>query len=787
MLKRSVSPVRCLLSNWISPPDTSGGKHKILFLIIILFPLYLNAIEFNYEKINEFAISGDYDGDGKIIVEFPYMYVASRYGLEIMNIDADTGNLQRISTVGLTGWAESITKKENFVYVATWMDPKQICTTNLFKIDVNNPEQPQIIDSISMDNNYKISRLNFYNDHLIYHKSEANGDFTHHYTELVFLNDETLEEITNFPIINVTSLISDTLFIAYDGLSWDTFNLYDCSDLDNITLIANIDLTASAIGGGFIQQIDENTIGRAANEGISFWDISDIENWDLITDFYTATSTTKFGGFTKVDDYIIVPQQTAGIEAINISDIQNPYSTCFWEFPEDLMYPYCFTISSNIVNWNDYLYLGTYDKGILKFSFIDGIIEYINTYINYPSGFHNNRIYNNYLFTLTTTDGIYVYDISNIDSPELAYTLIDSCWIRALEINYERLFAYYYDRETHLDRLAIFNIYNPANPQLLSDILISGNVKYPILNENEQDAFYIHYCFDSPKIVKYDITEPTDPQIVLDYNLPVESGLGFFHEGYFYFLDNSQSYQDLYIYSGFEENEPELAYIINNFGPDYQMSIRKVNNYLIQISHTNPDKFYEFETPVDIVEKFTIDNSSVGFYSYIHNNILFSPNSYTVRLYDLSDGPQGQLTYFDYFNGFSGYFSVNFYSQNNQEYFFYVQHQCISTYEYTINAISEEEANLMDFSLINCPNPFSISTTITFSTADLRRFTRINIYNIKGQLVKHFAIRNPKSEFNKVIWDGKDENGKKAPSGVYLYRLSTNNFQSNIQKMLLMY
>ncbi|MCK4338676.1 MAG: T9SS type A sorting domain-containing protein [Candidatus Cloacimonetes bacterium] len=782
MLKRSVSPVRYLLSNWISTTDTLGGKHKILFLIIILFPLYLNAIEFNYEKINEFAIGGNYDGDGKIIVEFPYMYTASRYGLEIMNINTDTGDLQRISTLGLNGMGDSIVKKNNFVYVAKWLNNEQIGTTDLYKIDVSNLENPQITNYISMDNNYKISRLDFYNDHLIYHKCE-NG----YYTQLVFLNNETLDEITTFPIIYITKPINDTLFVAYDGLSWDTFNLYDCSDLDNITLVANIDLTASAFEGGFIQQIDENTIGRAANEGISFWDISDIENWDLITDFYTATSCTKFGGFTKVGDFIIVPQQTAGIEAINISDIQNPYSTCFWEFPEDLMYPF-FMNGSNIVNYNDYLYLGTSYHGIYKYIFIDGIIEYMNTYINYPRGFHNNRIYNNYLFTSTTTDGIYVYDISNIDNPELVYTLIDSCWIRMLKINSEKLFIYYYDRETHLDRLSIFNISNPANPQFLSDILIPGFNKYIIINENEPYAFYIHYYFDSPKIVKYDITEPTDPQIVLEYNLPVESGLGFFHEGYFYFLDNAQSYQDLYIYSGFEDNEPELAYIINNFGPDYQMGIRKVNNYIIQISHTNPDKFYEFETPVDIVEKFIIDNSSVGFYSYIHNNILFSPNSYTIRLYDLSDGPQGQLIYFDYFNGFSGYFSVNFYSQNNQEYFFYVQHQCISTYEYTINAISDEEINLMDFSLTNYPNPISSTTIISYSIPNYinsHNTIKVEIYNIKGQVVKNFEFRILNSELTKVFWDGKDENGKQVPSGIYLCKLSIGK-ETIVRKMVLL-
>ncbi|MCK4357355.1 MAG: endonuclease [Candidatus Cloacimonetes bacterium] len=87
----------------------------------------------------------------------------------------------------------------------------------------------------------------------------------------------------------------------------------------------------------------------------------------------------------------------------------------------------------------------------------------------------------------------------------------------------------------------------------------------------------------------------------------------------------------------------------------------------------------------------------------------------------------------------------------------------------------------------NYPNPFNPTTTVSFSVAQMSSFVNLEIYNIKGQKIKTFRIQHYEIQtLNQVIWDGKDENGKQVPSGVYLYRLSTNNFQSNIQKMLLM-
>ena len=85
----------------------------------------------------------------------------------------------------------------------------------------------------------------------------------------------------------------------------------------------------------------------------------------------------------------------------------------------------------------------------------------------------------------------------------------------------------------------------------------------------------------------------------------------------------------------------------------------------------------------------------------------------------------------------------------------------------------------------NYPNPFRSSTKISFSISrqDAKN-AKINIYNVKGQKVKQLKIKNDKFGINKIIWDGKDEFGKSVDSGIYFYKLETDNF-SRTKKMIM--
>ena len=84
----------------------------------------------------------------------------------------------------------------------------------------------------------------------------------------------------------------------------------------------------------------------------------------------------------------------------------------------------------------------------------------------------------------------------------------------------------------------------------------------------------------------------------------------------------------------------------------------------------------------------------------------------------------------------------------------------------------------------NYPNPFNPETTISFSIA-VSGSTSLKIFDIKGQHVKTIVDENLPSGSHKVVWNGTDVNENHVSSGIYFYRLQTQN-SSQTQKMVLM-
>ena len=111
-------------------------------------------------------------------------------------------------------------------------------------------------------------------------------------------------------------------------------------------------------------------------------------------------------------------------------------------------------------------------------------------------------------------------------------------------------------------------------------------------------------------------------------------------------------------------------------------------------------------------------------------------------------------------------------------------------------ALNEEEINMLywgketstgvarynitaDCALVqNYPNPFNPMTTIRYRVP-VSGFVELAIYNILGHKVRTL-VRDKKSAGSyAVVWDGKDNRGKPAASGVYFYQLKTG---QNVQR-----
>ena len=84
----------------------------------------------------------------------------------------------------------------------------------------------------------------------------------------------------------------------------------------------------------------------------------------------------------------------------------------------------------------------------------------------------------------------------------------------------------------------------------------------------------------------------------------------------------------------------------------------------------------------------------------------------------------------------------------------------------------------------NYPNPFNPTTTISFEIPNDAHVS-LEIYNVRGQMVKRLLNTHKAIGKHSVTWDGKDEQGRDCSSGIYYYRLKSNGV-IHTQKMLML-
>lgn len=75
----------------------------------------------------------------------------------------------------------------------------------------------------------------------------------------------------------------------------------------------------------------------------------------------------------------------------------------------------------------------------------------------------------------------------------------------------------------------------------------------------------------------------------------------------------------------------------------------------------------------------------------------------------------------------------------------------------------------------NYPNPFNPSTDIQFNLSEPQNVV-IEIYNIKGEMVKRLVDKQMEAASHSVTWDGKDSFGEDVSSGIYFYKMQAGTY-----------
>jgi len=83
----------------------------------------------------------------------------------------------------------------------------------------------------------------------------------------------------------------------------------------------------------------------------------------------------------------------------------------------------------------------------------------------------------------------------------------------------------------------------------------------------------------------------------------------------------------------------------------------------------------------------------------------------------------------------------------------------------------------------NYPNPFNPNTVIEFALPK-DCWVKVEVFNLLGQKVRTLADKAMKKGIKKIIWNGKNEKGAEVSSGIYFYRIKTDEF-TGVKKMIL--
>ncbi|HOH97683.1 MAG TPA: choice-of-anchor J domain-containing protein [Candidatus Cloacimonadota bacterium] len=159
-----------------------------------------------------------------------------------------------------------------------------------------------------------------------------------------------------------------------------------------------------------------------------------------------------------------------------------------------------------------------------------------------------------------------------------------------------------------------------------------------------------------------------------------------------------------------------------------------------------------------------------GFQYITGGTYVEAPTNWTEYIYDLSN-----------YDGQTVFIGIRCVSDN--AFVFYVDKFSL----HTVGGSSNEDPVVpvaMNELKGNYPNPFNPETTIRYSVKDTTP-VMIEIYNVRGQLVKTLVNDTKAAGEHTVVWKGLDENNKPVPSGVYFYKMNAGKYSST-KKMIMM-
>lgn len=268
-------------------------------------------------------------------------------------------------------------------------------------------------------------------------------------------------------------------------------------------------------------------------------------------------------------------------------------------------------------------------------------------------------------------------------------------------------------------------------------------------------------------------------------------------------IDNQNQSQTYPRKQGIEIKTPQVisnAVVINEFMADNAATITdSAGEYDDWIELFNPTS-----NMIPLTGKYLTDKKdNLTKWRFIEPNIFLAPNEYLIVWCDEDSGQVGHHTNFKLSasgefialvdnDGVSIIDSITFGPQITDISFGRLPNgtgnwQFLSPTPGGSNLLVSVEKNIIiptEFTLNAYPNPFNPSTAISFYLPTNSE-VKLTIFDILGNEIITLMNEEKMAGLHKVIWEGKNSEGSKVSTGVYIVRLNADNQFKNLKLMLL--
>ncbi len=122
---------------------------------------------------------------------------------------------------------------------------------------------------------------------------------------------------------------------------------------------------------------------------------------------------------------------------------------------------------------------------------------------------------------------------------------------------------------------------------------------------------------------------------------------------------------------------------------------------------------------------------------------------------------------------------------NGETGYIFGKNSTLLKYEVSTSIISNDSNIPSVFKLYqNYPNPFNPKTVITYELKN-SVFVSLKVYDLMGNEVITFVNELQRIGDHQIVWNGRNQYGKKVKSGIYICQLKANSFSQNIKLLLI--